>query len=178
MADLCTLAEAKTHLNITTSTNDAELTAFITVASDLVEEQADRVWRDTTYTEKHTGGTSDVVLFHSPVKSITSVVDDGSTIAPSAYTLISETGLIHLNDNVFQGGRYEVVVTYVAGATTVPSLARQATLETLRHLWQTQRGTVARNPMNGDDIDTRSTFSLPMRAIELIDKIAFHGGIG
>jgi uncharacterized phiE125 gp8 family phage protein len=178
VSDLCTLPEAKTHLNISTSATDAELAAFLTVASDLVEEKADRVWRDTTYTEYHTGGTSDIVLFHSPVKSITSVIDDGSTIAPSAYTLIPETGLIHLDDNVFRGERYEVVVTYVAGAAAIPPLVKQATLETVRHLWQTQRGTVARNPLNGDDIDARSTFSLPMRAIELIDKLSFHGGIG
>jgi hypothetical protein len=178
MADLCTLAEAKTHLNITTSATDAEISALLTVASDLVEEKADRVWRDTTYTEKHTGGTPDIVLFHSPVKSITSVTDAGTVISSGSYTLIAETGLIHLTTGDFAGGRYEVVVVYVAGATTIPSLAKQATLETLRHLWQTQRGTVARNPLNGDDIDTRSTFSLPLRASELLDKLAMHGGIG
>lgn len=178
MSDLCTLAEAKTHLNISTSATDAELATFLTVASDLVEEKAERVWRDTTYVEEHTGGTADIVLFHSPVKSITSVLDAGTTLSSGAYTLVSETGLIHLSNSEFAGGRFEVVVTYVAGATTIPPLAKQATLETVRHLWQTQRGTVARNPMNGDDIDTRSTFSLPLRAIELIDKLSFHGGIG
>lgn len=177
MADLCTLAEAKSHLNITTSATDAELAVFVTVASDLVEAKAGRVWRSTTYTEKHNGGTTDIVLYHSPITSITSITDDGGTVAPSDYDLIAANGLIHRDSGVFAGDRYDVTVVYVAGGT-VPELAKQATKETLRHLWQTQRGTTARNPMNGDDYAPGTTFSMPRRAEELLQELAFYGNLG
>ena len=178
MAFLVTLAQAKAHLNLKSSVTDDELTYFLGVASDLVEEQADRVWRDTTYTERHNGGTDAIVLFHSPVKSVTSVTDDGSLIDPSAYVLTASSGLIRLKTSLFLGGVGEVVVTYVAGSASVPALAQHATLETLRHLWSTQRGTSIRNPLNGDDYAPGTTFSLPQRAVELISKLASHNGIG
>lgn len=179
MAALCTLTEAKTHLNITTSTNDAELTVFLDVASDLVEAQANRVWRDTTYTECHAGGTDTLVLFHSPVLDVTSITDNGTALDSGSWVLHAEFGRIHFPDYCLIGGDSEVVVVYDAGAATVPNLVRQATLETVRHLWQTQRGSMgARNPLSGDDYASPTTFSLPMRAAELLDKLAFRGGIG
>ena len=178
MAGLVSLAQAKTHLNIKASTNDDEVTYFLEVASDLVEEEAKRVWRDTTYTERHNGGTDAIVLFHSPVKSITSVTASGSVVSSADYRLTESTGLIRMASGTFAGGVGDVVVVYVAGATTVPNLAQHATLETLRHLWQTQRGTAIRNPLNGDDYTPGTTFSLPQRAVELIAKLANHNGIG
>lgn len=179
MAGLITLAEAKTHLNVTDSTWDSELQDFVDVASDLVEKEAGRVWRDTTFTEYHKGGTSDVVLFHSPVLSVTSVTDWGTVIDPSDYILYSATGRIHLPYYQFVGGPGQVVVVYHAGAATVPYLVKQATKETVRHLWKTQRGAMGvRNPLNGDDPDPGSTFSLPHRAAELLARLMFPGGIG
>lgn len=179
MADLVTLPEAKTHLNITSASSDAELAVFVTVASDLVEDKADRVWRDTTFTEYHDGGTCDLVLLHSPVKSVTSVTDGGTVVASTEYTLYPANGLIRRTYGAFLGLPAPVTVVYVAGATTVPTLAKQATLETLRHLWQTQRGSMgARNPLSGDEFTAGSTFSLPLRVIELIEGLSNHQGIG
>ena len=123
MSDLCTLAEAKTHLSITTSASDAELAVFITVSSDLVEAKANRIWRDTTFTENHTGGTQDIVLRHSPVKSIPSITDNGAVISPSDYTLYSANGLIHRTYGNFTSPKGLLVVVYVAGIVTVPTLA-------------------------------------------------------
>lgn len=181
MADLCTLAEAKTHLNIPTgtTTHDVELAVFITVASDLVEEKADRIWRDTTYTEYHDGGTCDIVTLHSPVKTLTSVTDFGSVVDSANYVLTAATGRIHLLYGTFTGGESQVVVVYTAGVATVPAVVKQATLETLRHLWQTQRGSMgSRNPLSGDDYASGSAFTLPNRVIELIDRLSNHNGIG
>lgn len=180
MAGLVSLDQAKTHLNIKSSTNDDEVTHFLEVASDLVEEEAKRVWRDTTFTEYHTevGGSRDLVLFHSPVKSITSITDNGSTFSGSDYTLINASGLIRLTSLRFVATPAPVAVVYVAGAAAVPLLAQHAALETLRHLWQTQRGTAIRNPLNGDEYTPGTTFSLPQRAVELIAKLANHNGIG
>jgi uncharacterized phiE125 gp8 family phage protein len=174
--DLITLAEAKSHLNIEGDADDAELTTLIGVASDLVEEYANRVWRTTTLTEYHDGGTPDIVLGRSPVASITSITDDGGVLDSADYRLTSATGLVHRLHRSFLGGRQGVTVIYVTGATT-PSLVKQATKETLRHLWKTQRGTLGgRKPLDGDA--PSAGFSLPNRVIELLEPHTFNGGIG
>ena len=179
MADLITLAEAKTHLNIRDSSTDAELTTFVTVSSDLVEEKANRTWRDTSVVEYHTGGTNELLLYRSPVKTITSIVDQGTTIPSTEYRLIPETGRVIRNYVPFVGLAGEVVVTYTAGITTVPELVKHATREVLRHLWQTQRGSQGgRSPLAGDDYVASSGFSVPNRVAELIDGLSAPGGIG
>ena len=181
MPDLCTLADAKAHLNIQSSNDDLELTTFITAASDLVEEYADKVWRDTTYTEIHDGGTDTLVLKHSPIKTLTSISEMGSvtTSFPTTdYAVYPETGVIRRFYYDFLGDRGQVTVVYTAGGT-VPALARQATLVTLAHLWETQRGSMGRrNPLSGDDYPTGMSYSLPNRAMELLDRIAQRRGIG
>jgi hypothetical protein len=178
MADLCTLAEAKAHLNISVSTFDAELASFITVASDLVEAEANRVWRDTSYVEYHKGGQVEIALLHTPVKTITSIVDESGTVSASDYTLLPASGIVRRKVGEFAGDDDDVIVTYTAGGT-VPALARHATLETLRHLWATQRGTMAgRTALQGDEPVAGSSYSLPRRAIELIERLTLHNGIG
>lgn len=178
MADLVTLPQAKQHLNISASANDAELSTFITRASAVIEKKARRNWSGATFVEKHDGGTADLVLFNSPVASVTSIDDNGSAVASGDYVLYQETGLIHLTSGAFAGGKGKVVVTYVT-TSTVPANITQATLELVRHLWQTQRGSMgARNPLSGDDYAVGMSFTLPRRVIELMEEDTFHGGIG
>lgn len=180
MADLCTLAEGKAHLNIptATTTHDAEIAEFITIASNLIEEEAGRNYSGATLTEYHDGGTADVVLFQSPVGSVTSVTANGTLVASTLYRVYTATGLIHLTEGTFAGSQGQVVVVYVT-TSTVPPLVKQATRETLRHLWQTQRGSMSgRNPLSGDGAAAGSTFSLPNRVVELIARLSMHGGIG
>ena len=73
-------------------------------------------------------------------------------------------------------------MSYTAGvdAGAVPDLAQHAVLETVRHLWETQRGTTAtRAALVGDDYGRASTtYSLPSRVVELIDCISLSAGIG
>lgn len=181
--EIVTLAQAKTHLNLSSSTgSDTELTYFVGVASDLVESAANRVWRSTTYTdERHAGGRDAIVLLHSPVSTVTSLTDDGETISASDYVLDTATGLLRLISGSFTPGADMVKVTYTAGSdsTAVPKLAQHATLETVRHLWQTQRGTGVRAAMVGDEYAQQpTTYSLPLRAVELIDRLSLSAGIG
>lgn len=184
MADLASIEEAKQHLNIPVAktASDEELTYFIGVASDLVEKAANRKWRDTTVVdETHKGGRDAIVLNHSPVASVDSVVAGGSTLDPADYVLTASTGLIRLRSGAFPPGEGSVVVSYTAGCGEAepPLLARHATLETLRHLWTTQRGTVVRNQIAGDDYSGQgTTYTLPMRVVELIDKLSLSTGIG
>ena len=180
--DIVTVDQAKAHLNILTTTSDTELADFVSVASDLVEAAADRVWRDTDYVnESHKGGTDVVVLLHSPVAAVESVADDGSEVDAADYTVDLETGLIRLTSGRFTRGEGKVVVSYTAGvdAAAVPPLAQHAVLETLRHLWTTQRGVTVRSTLSGDDYANQpTTYALPLRVVELIDRISLSAGIG
>jgi hypothetical protein len=70
-----------------------------------------------------------------------------------------------------------VSVTYVAGYVNPPMAAKQGVLEIIRHLWQTQRGAMnvmGRN-QTGDEFYPASTYSLPRRAMELLDPVSLPG---
>ena len=179
---IVTADQVKAHLNILTTASDTELAYFVGVASDLVEHSANRVWRDTDYdSEAHKGGTDSVVLLHSPVATVDALLDDGSEVAEDDYTIDLDTGLIRLTSGRFTRGEGKVVVSYTAGvdAGAVPDLAQHAVLETVPHLWATQRGTVVRNQIAGDDKSGQgSTYMLPLRVVELVDRLSLSAGIG
>jgi hypothetical protein len=75
------------------------------------------------------------------------------------------------------GGFNNIKVTYVAGYVNPPMSAKQGVLEIIRHLWQTQRGAinVMGRTQTGDELYTGSTYSLPRRAMELLDPTSFPG---
>ena len=167
---LITLAEAKAHLNITSSATDAEVQSFVTVACELVQGYADRTWDIGSAVESFDGGGDTILLRQSPITSITSVVVDGTTLAAANYDSDLANGIIRTITPTTEGVA-NVVVTYAVGDASPPALAKHAALETVRHLWATQRGTVARNPMNGDEYIPGLAFSLPRRVMELLDPI-------
>ena len=169
---LITLTEAKTHLNIPlTNTNfDAELTDFLSVATDLVQGYADRTWETATVTEIQDGGSDTFLLRSGPVTSVTSVTVDGVALAATAYTVNKPSGIV-MTYSATREWSQNVTIVYVVGAT-VPALAKQATKEAVRHLWQTQRGSMGgRNPLGGEEYSAGMSFSLPRRVMELLDPI-------
>lgn len=168
---LVTVSEAKTHLNISVSTFDTELGTFVDVASALVEGYLDRPVALTTASQVFDGGTDVFVLNQSPVTGVTSVTVDGTALATSAYTVDLANGIVRTYAEMRDDYR-NVSVAYTAGSATVPALAKHATLETVRHLWETQRGAGrGRPPMNGDDYTAGMSFSLPRRVMELLDPL-------
>jgi hypothetical protein len=58
-------------------------------------------------------------LFHFPLVSVTSIVEDGSTLSPSEYRVHLPTGIILKEDGFFYAK--QTVVTYSAGFATLPS---------------------------------------------------------
>lgn len=172
------LSDAKAHLNITATTHDAELRRVLDVATDLCENYAGRSFRRRTVTaETHDGGSESVLLRWTPVISVTSVTDDGTAV--SDYTLAAESGVLwrdELAGTSWSTGRRVVSVTYVAGYASPPADVQQAVLETLRHLWTTQRGSMpARNPLAGDDYAAGTGWSLPRRVVELLEPYRLTG---
>lgn len=178
MPDLITGAEGAAFIGV--STNDSRADVFATRASDHFERLAHKRWTTTTQVERHSGGTSSIVLGWPPVASITSIDDDGTTISSSDYVLDSETGVITF-DYPLSGRKNRVVVTYVTGGT-IPELAKEGALVMFGHKWSTQRNTGGTRPNTGESFDepapSSSAFAVPNRVREILETLGALGGMG
>lgn len=170
---LITLAEAKTHLNMSASTgSDTELQDMIDVACELVQAYADRTWDVGSVTQTFDGGGDTFLLSSSPITAITTVTVSGT--ATTNYTASLSAGIVWTKFAT-PCDRQNVVIVYAVGDASPPELARQGALETVRHLWQTQRGTTVRQPLVGDEYPTGEGYSLPRRVMELLDPLRAIG---
>lgn len=152
---LVTLAETKTHLRNPANVADAQLNDMIEAASATCEQYTGRVWSQRTITaEKHHGGQPYLVLLCTPVESVTTVVESGTTLTSSDWVL--DAPLLWRGTSTaamyWSPGRANVAVTYVAGPATVPDTIKQGVLEHVRHLWTTQLGGTA-VPRTGADME-------------------------
>lgn len=168
---LVTVTEAKTHLNIAVTSFDAELGNFVDVASYLVEGYADRVFELTTASQLFDGGADTFVLRTSPLTAVTGVTVDGVALDSDNYAADIQNGIVRTATEAAEGTA-NVSIAYTAGSATIPAIVKHATLETVRHLWETQRGAGrGRPPLNGDDYTAGMSFSLPRRVMELLDPV-------
>lgn len=181
---------ALSHLNIpAASADEEEIRRFIDAAQDLAENYVGAVLGRRTFTESYDGNVDNLRLRNPRAISITSVYENGALLDPSAYQL-DPTGqrLYRLTTSslsstafgaygYYAAGVNSVVVTYVAGYTVTPPAVQQGVLEILRHLWQTQRGVtnVMSRTGTGDDFYSGMTYSLPRRAMELLDPASLPG---
>lgn len=169
MASVLSLADAKTHLNITVTTYDTELQAVIdsaeaTLANHVGPLQATSV----TARVRPTGGCA-LVLPILPAISLTSV----TPYAAAALTLAdlhleTASGVVTYNSGLdFSAAYYDVV--YSAGWSTCPNDLVFAIKELVRHLWTTQRGE-ARRPGSAQAAEPPpgAAHALPYRVAELI----------
>jgi len=184
------LAEAKAHLNIpsTLTTEDEELRRVIDAASDLAEGYVGQVLGRRTFTDElYDGGTEFIRIRNPKAISITSVYENGALVSSNAYNLdytgqrlyrIGSGTLYATNSyGYWTGGFNNVQITYVAGYVSPPMAAKQGVLEIIRHLWTTQRGamSVMGRSQSGDEMYSTPTYSLPRRAMELLDPTSFPG---
>lgn len=135
------LADVKTHLNMTTTANDTELQRFIDVAETAIGHWVGPL-TPTAVTEKLNGGGTSLVLRY-PAVSLTSIAyADGTASTLSDYDLDTATGIVYWNFGTagrFPGSSRNVTVTYQAGFTSLPADLVHAVKELVRHLWETQR---------------------------------------
>jgi len=184
------LSEAKEYLNIPASdtTMDEELRSFIDAASDLAEGYVGQVLGRRTYTnELYDGGTEFIRIRNPKAISITSVTENGATVSSSNYVLdytgqrlyrIGSGTLYATNSyGYWTAGMNNVSITYVAGYVNPPMSAKQGVLVIIKHLWETQRGAmnVMGRVLGGDELYSTPTYSLPRRAMELLDPTSFPG---
>lgn len=187
---IVSLDDVKSHLNIpaTTTTHDEEIRRFIDAASDLAENYVGCVLGRKSYVNEKYSGNTDIIRLRNPrAISITSVYENGVLLDPAAY-ILDYTGqrITRVTTGSLGGPNYfgmwapgaeNIVISYVAGFTNPPPSAKQGVLEIIRHLWQTQRGpsSVIGRGQSGDEFYSTPTYSLPRRAMELLDPVSLPG---
>lgn len=184
------LDEVKNHLNIplTDTTLDDELRSFIDAGSDLAESYVGQILGRRTFTsELYDGGQEFIRIRNPKAMTITSVTENGLAVSASNYVLdytgqrlyrIGSGTLYATNSyGYWTAGMNNISITYVAGYVNPPMAAKQGVLEIIRHLWQTQRGAinVMSRTQSGDELYNTPTYSLPRRAMELLDPTSFPG---
>ena len=195
-ANIITLSDAKTFLNITGTVNDAELANFISTASDMIVSRIGPVAGSPTYDEWYDGGSPQILLRHTPIQSITSVneswygqvtytltpqvLDDGLAKSIYGYTVDVSEGILTRRQSGavgrFAPGLLNVHVVYVAGYAVVPSELQMAAKILLKHYWAERRGGSKRPGQGGDDMaDLRNEGDFPARVEEILANFYIPG---
>jgi hypothetical protein len=185
-----TLADMKTHLNMRSTADDAELMGFLAAGLSIVEGLVGSI-TPTSYTESHSGGLTSIILYHQPVISIQSITEwwgnglytltsqplGGGTSDAYGYTLDDpSSGRLTRRGaggyaTPFMGGAGSITVTYTAGRVSVPSSVDLALKIIVANLWTTQRSAAALPSMGGGDTFQPPGMSggLPRLALDLIE---------
>lgn len=153
--------DVKKHLNMVTTTSDAELGGFISAACEMIRARVGEVLAITA-TETVTAHGGRAILRHRPVL----------TIETPGWELLSPEGVVSAPGD----GRAEVA--YTAGrantADQVPGHIRLAGLELVRHLWSNSQNRGAssstRPPAGASDGSylPGTAYSMPYRVRELL----------
>lgn len=139
--------------------NDPDLAALIDVAEQAGEKVTGRVFGERECVDVFVHPGSKVLLTKLPVlidETITCTIDSEDV----GYDTCTTSGVLR---GSWPSG--VLTVTYTAGYAIQPATDVQGVLEMVRHLWETQRGTLAR--INDDGYAPGSTFSIPRRVAEL-----------
>jgi hypothetical protein len=127
-----------------TADDREELRSMCVEATSAVQNDLYRVLVRTTVVETADGGCSAIFLRKTPVQSITSVVESGTTLATSGeYTLNGRLGILYRGSQQavswWDGGIQNVVVTYVAAPEELPEFVRKVVKNTVIKMWQSSR---------------------------------------
>lgn len=181
--------EVLEYLNIpASSANENEVRRFMDAATDLAEQYTGVILGRKTFTsELYDGGQEFIRIRNPKVVSITSVYENGALLNSGQYVMdytgqrlyrIGSGTLYATNSyGYWTAGMNNISVTYVAGYANPPMSAKQGVLEIIRHLWTSQRGAmnVMGRQLTGDELYSTPTYSLPRRAMELLDPVSLPG---
>lgn len=179
-ADVVPLDYIKAHLNMTSSTaDDNELEMVVAAAVDLAEDIIGPI-NPVSVTETHLmDGTNTIALNTYPVTSIQSVVTSsgisfGSTPNPGSFYYLLLGGTLNLftaygfgwtpefSQVNFDTGFVTVTITYTAGRATLSPKRQLGIAELVRHLWNTQQGSVGRQTQDAQWAPSGATTKLVM----------------
>jgi len=167
---LLSLADAKSHLNITTTTYDDELREFIEAATEIVESYVGPVV-SRTHTARVCGYRYKIPLLHTQVTAVTNITvirTNTSPITLTDLTIDSPAGVISYKNGIaFPYG--DMDVTYTVGRTSVKTNWTLAAKIIVKHNWDTQLGNLP--SIQGDSpgyVVSGSGFLVPFRAVSLL----------
>ena len=176
---IISLADAKAHLNMTSTRDDEELRSMVESVTAVVERhRAETIVRKVVVESNPAGTYNCIALGTHPVLSVQSIVDiKGVSQTVGQWTLDGQNGILY-RPTWGSGSTAGMVVTYTAGYSVVPPNYVLAAKIILAHLWQTQRvQTIGAQPTlasqsrrTEDAIMTPSGlgFAIPPRAVELL----------
>lgn len=182
---IVSLADAKAQLLIPTTdiTRDDQVRHMLAVATSHAERYCNASFRRQSFTKTFNGGTATLSLT-APVLSVTTVVEDGTTLTADDYDLDPVSGLLWRGDmgsgQTWAHGAGIVTVTWSAGYANPPLPVQQGVLELLSHLWESRQGTVPRFGGGGsidpaDSGDSSRSFLVPYRVREMLDPYVMPG---
>lgn len=182
---LLTLAEAKTQLDITTTTYDTELQAYVDSLTSVIEGFVGPVEnRAVTETAEGTGCT--LALLSTPVVALTSLTPIRTGSAPvdvAGLHVDGTTGIVRrLDGGRFTGGPW--TAAYTAGRGTVAPTINLAARILLQHLWRTQYGASRAGVGVGGGDDYAVTepipgfgYAVPNRVLQLLEPYRVPPGV-
>jgi len=170
-------AQVMAHLNKVKDTDYDELGQFMMAATELVEAKigpcVPRQFTDRV--EASARQVMELAVPHAPViapVSVTSVWAGGPAWDASVLAADKEAGIIYQPGGwAFWWGPWDVV--YTAGRSYIAARWQHAALEQIRHLWETQRGSMPPAILQGEEVFTATTgfsFSVPRRVLELLEQ--------
>jgi hypothetical protein len=147
---ICTLAEIKTYLEITDTTDDTLLTLIAEGVQGRFDRECNRTFLKGDYTETFDGGAMWLLLDAYPVVSIASVSIGGTALASDGYTLNAKRGRLGYGDgdSRWPEQMQSIDVAYTGGyvaAGDTPGTDETAMPEALRRALLLQVGFDYRN---------------------------------
>lgn len=143
---LISLADARSVLRLTATTQDEDLRPYMEAVTDVIERHIDETVVPRTFVEDYTSvrpgrwGDS-LALRRRPIISITSIVSVSNLFTWDAtqFHVDKTTGILTSLPSTW-GLFGDVTITYVAGRAVIPAYIQQAARIIVQHMWQTRRG--------------------------------------
>lgn len=189
MADLVTLAEAKSYLTVVHSDDDTVIGELIDYMTAMVETYTNRSFTQSTITDELVdGGTENLAVEFPPIDSVTTIkdgYDSDATIASANYVVDSDAGLIYPSQSIttllsfinnkdrllWADGRGRWKITYVAGYDGAPDDVKGATLGWIADMYTSPDS--LKSERLGDRSVTRDD-KIPSRVKLVLDKYVLH----
>lgn len=178
---ICTLDDVHSQLSIpsTDTSNDALLGLYIGAATEYANDFADQVTAATYTNEVHDGGAPQIILFHSPILTVASIIEYWG-ITPYPLTQSERGGVVttygYSIDNPNQGsisrvwsglvgpfvaGDNNIVVTYTAGRAVTPDAIQLAVLQDIQVLYQQTKYGAGASPYGAPGAEPNENFNYP-----------------
>jgi hypothetical protein len=182
---LLSLEDAKAQLDITTTTHDVELRAYIEGLTTAIEAHVGPV-ENRTVTEVVNAQGPILLLQQTPAVSLTSftpVLDAGTALSVGDLHLDGPKGIVRRKDGgSFYGGPWSAL--YIAGRGEVPPTLNLAARILLQHLWRTQYGAsrAGAGIGGGDDFSVTEPvvgwgYAIPNRVLQLLEPYKIGPGV-